>query len=115
MAKDKRYNTLKKLIDSSCITNFSELLDVIPKTVIARDLSIHHKTFNSLLNNLDRFMLKDIYRIASLIEVDKWEVLKLFVNESLTAKKTKRKKKELKTDFGSNHIRSVQQCGKTFR
>jgi len=94
MGKDKRYGIVKKLIISGYITTFSEVLEVLPKTVLSRDLKIHHQTFDKLIEDLEKFTLKNIYRLALLIGVDKWEFVKLFINESAPAKKVKRKKRK---------------------
>ena len=97
--KDKRYNTLKKLINYGLITTFSEIFDVVPKTVFANDLVMHHYTLDKLIRNHERFMLKDIYKIASLINVDRLEILKLILNESTRTKKSKPKKSTGKKTF----------------
>jgi hypothetical protein len=90
MAKtDKRYNTLKKLIIyGGLITTFSEIFDVIPKTVIAKDLGMHHYTLDKLIKNHERLTLKHLYKIASLIKVDRLDIIKLIINESVISKKT---------------------------
>lgn len=92
--KDKRYKTLKKLITHGLITTFSEILEVVPKTVLGNDLGMHHYTFEKLLKNHERIELKDIYKIASLITVDRLEIIKLIFNESRISKKPKRKKSQ---------------------
>ena len=92
MAKDPRYEMVNKLITSSNINSFSEILVIVPKTVVARDLGIHHITFNKLIKYPERFTLKNIYRIASLIEIDKKKMIDLFYNETSADKKGKRKK-----------------------
>jgi hypothetical protein len=91
MAKDKRYNTLKKLIEASATTSISEILDVVPKTVIGNDMGMHHQTFNKLINNPENFTLKDIFHIASLIGVEKMTMLNLIAQDILT-RDSKRKK-----------------------
>jgi len=72
MAKDKRYETIKYLIASGHIVRFMQIfeLDVIPKTIVAQDLGMHHQTFEKLLKDPERFTYKQTFRIASLIEVD---------------------------------------------
>ena len=91
MAKDPRYNTLYKLITSGQLNGLTEMLEVLPKTVLARDLGMHHITFNKLILRPGQFKLDDIYEIASLIGVDNKVLLQLFYNET-GEKKVKRKR-----------------------
>jgi hypothetical protein len=92
MAKDKRYGTVKKLIESGYIDSFSGILETIPKTNVARDLGMHHQTFDKLLKSPDRFAFKDAIRIASLIEVEDMKIINLIYNQYVIDKKPKRKK-----------------------
>jgi len=91
MAKDKRYNTAKKLFEMGAMTNISEILDVIPKTVIGKDMGMHHDTFNRLLSNPGNFTLNQIFQLAALIGVDKMAMLNLILQD-LAARESKLKK-----------------------
>jgi plasmid maintenance system antidote protein VapI len=91
MAKDKRYNTLKKLIEVGATTSISEILEVVPKTVIGNDMGMHHQTFNKLVNSPENFTVKNIFRIATLIGVEKMTMLNLIAQDILT-RDSKRKK-----------------------
>jgi hypothetical protein len=92
MAKDKRYNTVKNLIAGGYIKSFSEILDTVPKTVVAHDLGMHHQTFDKLIKYPERFSFKDAFRIASLIEVDDLAIINLIYSQCAMDKKLKRKK-----------------------
>lgn len=93
MAKDKRYNTVKKLISAGFINSFSEILETVPKTVIAQDLGMHHQTFAKLIKYPERFTFKDAFRIASLIEVEEHIIMKLIYEQYVLGyTKVKRKK-----------------------
>jgi hypothetical protein len=91
MAKDKRYNTAKKLIEMGAMKSISEILDVIPKTVIGLDMRMHHDTFKRLLSNPGNFTLNQIFQLASLIGVDKMTMLNLILQE-ISLGDSKRKK-----------------------
>ena len=91
MAKDKRYNTAKKLIEMGAMKSISEILEVIPKTVIGLDMRMHHDTFKRLLNNPGNFTLNQIFQLASLIGVDKMTMLNLILQE-ISLGDSKRKK-----------------------
>jgi hypothetical protein len=91
MGKDPRYTTVNKLITSNQLHSFSDILAIVPKTVITRDLGMHHITFNKLINHPAGFTLDNIYDIASLVGVENKVMLLLFYNET-GEKKAKRKK-----------------------
>ena len=91
MAKDKRYNTVKKLIEVGALNSISEILEVIPKTVIGQDMGMHYATFNRLINNPGNFTLKNIVQIASLIGVEEMTMVDLIVKDVLN-REGKRKK-----------------------
>lgn len=92
MAKDKRYSTCKKLISGGYIETFREIFDTVPKSVVAQDLGINGVRMNKLMANVDRFITKDLFKLATLIEVSELEVMKLICNQYNADKKTKRKK-----------------------
>src|SRR3954466_1740675 len=91
MAKDPRYTTLYKLITSGQLNSLAEMLVILPKTVLARDLGMHHITLNKLIAHPGQFKLDDIYEIASLIGVENKVMLQLFYKET-GEKKVKRNK-----------------------
>jgi len=79
--KDKRFITAGKLIRTNEIKTFTEVIDVIPKTVVAKALGINPERFNRLLENIDLFVIKDLANLAGLLEVDTIAVLHLVNNE----------------------------------
>lgn len=91
MAKDPRYNTLYKLITSGQLNSLAEMLVILPKTVLAHDLGMHHITLNKLIAHPGQFKLDDIYEIASLIGIENKVMLQFFYKET-GEKKVKRKK-----------------------
>jgi len=99
MAKDRRYDIVKRLMNSGYIATFSEILEILPKTTIARDLKMHHVTFGKLIKDPDRFTVKHIGRLASLIGVDRLEFGKIILNSSKvkTGIKQKKSKKRIRS------------------
>ena len=92
MPKDKRYLTVKNLITGGFIKKFSEIIDTVPKSTITRDLGMHHQTFERIVQNPARLSCEDAFQLASFIEIDEMEILKLIYNEVIVEKKAKRKK-----------------------
>jgi plasmid maintenance system antidote protein VapI len=91
MAKDKRYATVKNLIEGGYINSFPGILETIKKTNVARDLGMHHQTFDKLLKSPERFAFKDAIRIASLIGVEDMVIIEMIYKYAMD-KKNKRKK-----------------------
>jgi hypothetical protein len=92
--KDKRYAIVKRMINYGATTTFTQILEIIPKTVLTNDLGMHAYTFDKLMKDTGRFALEDIYKMASIIGIDDWKMLELFLNEKDKPKKAARKKKK---------------------
>ena len=69
--KDKRYNTIKVLIETKNINQLSDIFDTLHKTVLAKDIGMNYGRFLRKSNSLELFDLKEIYKIADLIDVDR--------------------------------------------
>jgi hypothetical protein len=60
--------------------------------VVAKDLGMHHTTFNKLLSTPQRFTFDDAFHMAALIETDKKNITELIYNQcEEDRKKSKRK------------------------
>jgi len=92
MTKDKRYTLVKNQISGGYIKTFREIFDIIPKTVVGKDLKIHNVRFGNMLNDTTLLELGDLYRIAALIDVDEKIILDLAHAQYLADKKTRKKK-----------------------
>ena len=91
MAKDRRYITIKHLISGKYITTFGEIFDTLPKSVLCKDLGMNGIRFNNLLNHVELFSLKDIFRMAALIEIDEKVLLDLIYDQYAAGKKSKKR------------------------
>lgn len=92
MAKDKRYRTVKHLIESGHITEFREIFDTIPKTVVAEDMGTNYKRLLRLVENVDQFKVADLYSLAGMFEVDKLAIMKLVIKQSENKVAAKKKR-----------------------
>ncbi len=81
MVRDRRYKTIKNLIESGHITAFCEIFDTLPKSVLYQDLGINHTRFTKLLENVELFMLNDLFRIADLLDTDKTNIVELVLKQ----------------------------------
>jgi hypothetical protein len=80
MEKDRRYYTIKKLIISGSLESFREIFEIIPRSIVARDLGTHPVRLKNAISNLELFYLGEIYKLASLFEVTEAKMLQL-INE----------------------------------
>lgn len=92
MSKDNRYIAIKNLIASGFIIRLVQIVDIIPKTTIARDLGMHHQTFEKLIKDPEKFTFEQAFFIASLIEVDSKVIIDLIYRQYTENKKNKVKK-----------------------
>ena len=91
MMKDVRYKNLKNLLEGGHIKTFQDMLDTVPKTTIASDLSMHHETLDKYLAEPGRFTYNRISEIAVLIGTDFDHVHKLVMREFQGDKKARKK------------------------
>jgi hypothetical protein len=92
MTKDRRYTTVKNLISGGYLKTFIEIFDTIPKSVIAKDLGISLDRFTAMMNDVERFSVRNLLLIADLLEIDGKLVLDLVYNQYLITKKNKDKR-----------------------
>jgi hypothetical protein len=94
MIRDPRYKNLKNLISSGHIKLFREVfdLDVIPKSVVARDLGINNVRFSKLMVNVHKFAFEDMFRLAAILDVEEKVITDLVVQQYILDKKNRKKK-----------------------
>ncbi|SKA32818.1 hypothetical protein SAMN04488128_103724 [Chitinophaga eiseniae] len=90
MAKDKRYKTLKTLLEGGNITGFDHLLEVVPLSRIGLDLGANYSTLKKKFLAPETFTISDLYSIADLIETDPEPLIGL--SKGAYLKKRKRRK-----------------------
>jgi hypothetical protein len=93
MTKDRRYKTINQLISSGHIKTLVELFDTIPKSVVARDLGVSLDRFTKMIHEVERFSIKNLFKLAVLIEIDELLILELVYKQHKTGKKGGRKEK----------------------
>jgi hypothetical protein len=91
--KDRRYKTIHHLVSDGHAKTLLELFDSIPKSVVAQDLGIELGRFTKMINEVERFSVKNLYKMAALFEVDELLVLQLVYRQSKIGKKPGKKEK----------------------
>lgn len=90
MSKDRRYIIVKNLISTGFIKSFHEIFTVLPKSIAARDLGMNNTRFSGLLKKVDDFLLKDIFLLASFLEIEDKILLDMVYQQYKVAKKSKK-------------------------
>ncbi|WEK34159.1 MAG: hypothetical protein P0Y53_16850 [Candidatus Pseudobacter hemicellulosilyticus] len=75
--KDKRYQTVKMYIDAGAIKSFQDIFDILPKSILSRDLRLNYSRLVKRVHNPNLFTLREIRQMAELIEVDGLVVYRL--------------------------------------
>lgn len=91
MVKDKRYHAVKALLESGNIKTFDELFDILPKTVIRKDIGLNYYAFSVKINHSEKFVLQDLIRLADLIQCDPRLVIELALTSFEKNRRTKKK------------------------
>lgn len=78
MHKDVRYKTVRDLIKTNSITEFSQIFDTLPKSVLARALRKNTNRMDNLIEHPEELNYKDIKSISLLLEVPCSMLIQLF-------------------------------------
>jgi len=89
MAKDKRYNAIKELIERGGITDFNKIFDIMPPSTMARHLGINYNNFTKRQADCGRFTVKEIMKMAELIGVEDVVMATMIIKASKTQKSKK--------------------------
>ena len=95
MPQDTRYNTIHELIVKGYISSLTEIFEkeLISRSRVARDLGLNPARFSRILLKPERFVLKDLYKLAGLLNIDRLKILELANNDfEAIQKKIKRKR-----------------------
>jgi hypothetical protein len=91
MAKDRRYSTVKVLIETGNIKSFREIFDHIPKSVVYSDLGMNYTRFAKLIDSPALFTLQELITLAGFFGIDSRKMIDLAYTQHITGKKIKKK------------------------
>ena len=80
MAQDKRYNTVRILIEGGHITGFAEIFEHIPLSVVALDLGSNYVRFKRIVGNPSRIKLRDIFILSRLFGITEMAMVALILS-----------------------------------
>jgi plasmid maintenance system antidote protein VapI len=93
MPKDKRFKTIKILIETGNITSFPEIFEHISESVVAKSLGTNYVRMLQLINSGKGFRFDDVLRLAKLCDVEPRILFNLIVEHYLNNIKAYRKNK----------------------
>lgn len=79
--KDPRYSTIKGLLKAGAIKQFTDIFVWIPHTVVALDFSTNNARMKKMVADPSLWQLKEIYKLAELIEYDPKKLALLAVDQ----------------------------------
>lgn len=68
------------------------MFPTIPKSVVARDLGMNNGRFTRLMNDVKKFTLEELYRLAGFLEIEETTMLTLVHEQYLSDKKKRFRK-----------------------
>lgn len=92
MEPHKGYNIAKRLIQAGDIKSLKDVFEVLPGTVVARDLGMQYLRLQGMIDNVQDFRLRELYLLAQLIGVEGRVLLLLADVQHQSFKAPKRKK-----------------------
>jgi len=69
------------MVENGKIEVFTDIFKYIPKTKVATDLGKKVDRFNELMNNVEDFILKDLFIIAGFCELEEEKMLDLVLKQ----------------------------------
>jgi hypothetical protein len=86
MDKDKRYKTVKILIETANVTTFAGIFEHIPKTTVADDLGIHFNRMVRMIENVNEIKVSDIFLFSTYFDIDAKVLFDLIYNQHIPKK-----------------------------
>jgi hypothetical protein len=66
---DKRYGVIKALFREGDRYRFKDIFDIVPKTIVAKDLGMNYHAFTRKVGDPERFTLKEIIKMADMFAI----------------------------------------------
>ncbi|SKA21387.1 hypothetical protein SAMN04488128_1021621 [Chitinophaga eiseniae] len=65
--KDKRYAIVNKLLEAKGISNFNEIFDIVPPSVVATDINLNYYSLQKRMKDHTLFNLHELLKLSKLI------------------------------------------------
>lgn len=92
MSKGKQLSFVKKMIEAGEVQQLKDIFDIYPITLVIAHLRTNHKTLTTYLNDVSKFKVGMLGRIAEYFQVDPRKISDMVWHQYEQNKKTRRKK-----------------------
>ncbi|HEX6429428.1 MAG TPA: hypothetical protein VF008_17170 [Niastella sp.] len=86
---DKRYDSIKIMIETGHITEFQQIFNYIPKSLLGKHLHTNNPRMTRLVSNVDDLTVHEIVSISTLFNVDYNKITHIVFAQYLKDKKSK--------------------------
>jgi hypothetical protein len=86
---DKRYDSIKIMIETGHITEFQQIFNYIPKSLLGKHLHTNNPRMTRLVSNVDDLTVQEIVSISTLFNVDYNKITHIVFAQYLKDKKIK--------------------------
>jgi hypothetical protein len=86
---DKRYDSIKIMIETGHITEFQQIFNYIPKSLLGKHLHTNNPRMTRLVSNVDDLTVHEIFSISTLFNVDYTKITHIVFAQYLKDKKIK--------------------------
>ena len=80
------------MIEGGHLTEFNQIFDYIPKSVVANDLGTNYNRLIRLIEHVEQFTLKELFTLSNFCDLDSKLVLDLVYNQYANERKAKKKR-----------------------
>lgn len=84
---DKRYDSIKIMIETGHITEFQQIFNYIPKSLLGKHLHTNNPRMTRLVSNVDDLTVHEIVSISTLFKVDYNKITHIVFAQYLKDKK----------------------------
>ena len=80
------------MIEGGHLTEFIQIFDYIPKSVVANDLGTNYNRLIRLIEHVEQFTLKELFTLSDFCNLENKLILDLVYNQYANERKAKKKK-----------------------
>jgi len=93
--RDDRYEYVRTMFNQGEITSFEQIFDYIPRYIVAADLKTKRQRLGKLINQIEKFSIKELITIGRLCHLSTNEIFSLVA--AAYANQANKKKKNVKS------------------
>ena len=77
MNRDPRYRSIRSMVNDGAIKSLNEIFNHIPKSIVAADCGKKVTRFTHLMENVDEFKMRELFKIGALCDLTATQTLEL--------------------------------------